>query len=347
MTDEQPLVSIVTPSYDQGQFLEETILSVLDQDYPKLEYIIIDGGSTDGSVDIIRKYEDRLAYWVSEPDEGMSDGINKGWRQARGDILAWLNSDDTYVPGAVSIVVEFLNAHPEVDMVYGYVHITDRDGHTTQNIEPSTEFDLHRFIYSYFYLPQQTVFLRRHVLDKVGMLDTSLQYCMDPDLWSRIGMHFNVRGTPAYIANFRIHGTGKSHTPSLEWVQERYLVAKRYGGADNARPAALVLMYRWAQLLARDFGADHRALLERDWVDLPGELSTVFHSSRSFIASEAYMEAAWAHGLAGRLSYAVRCAWNAVREDPLVLIRDRGILPTIFRGSRRFLSACRRRLTQA
>ncbi|HOW91535.1 MAG TPA: glycosyltransferase family 2 protein, partial [Anaerolineaceae bacterium] len=116
---ELPLVSIVTPSFNQVDYLEETMRSVLEQDYPRVEYIVIDGGSTDGSVEIIRKYADRLAYWVSEKDRGQTDAVNKGYAVAKGSILGWLNSDDTYKPGAISAAVEFLVNHPQFGLVYG------------------------------------------------------------------------------------------------------------------------------------------------------------------------------------------------------------------------------------
>ena len=112
-----PLVSIITPSFNQAEYIEETINSVLDQDYPNIEYIIIDGASTDGSKEIIEKYKDRINFWVSEPDEGQTDAINKGFSQANGDIFAWLNSDDTYEPQAVTEAVAYLQSHPEVGLL--------------------------------------------------------------------------------------------------------------------------------------------------------------------------------------------------------------------------------------
>ena len=132
------LVSIVTPSYNQSRFIEDTIRSVLSQDYPQIEYMIVDGGSTDGSVEIIKRYEDQLAWWVSERDQGQTDAINKGFARATGDILAWLNSDDTYEPGAVSAAVKYLQEHPEVGMVYGDCNYIDENGERDRQIQVRT-----------------------------------------------------------------------------------------------------------------------------------------------------------------------------------------------------------------
>ena len=124
MKEELPLVSVVTPSYNKGAFIEETILSVKNQTYPRIEHIIIDGGSTDNTIDVIKKYEGTYnMHWVSEPDNGQSDAVNKGWRMARGEILGWLNSDDTYMPWAVETAVKFLTGHPNVSVVYGNCNI--------------------------------------------------------------------------------------------------------------------------------------------------------------------------------------------------------------------------------
>ncbi len=120
------LVSIITPSFNQAPFLEETIQSVLTQDYEDIEYIIVDGGSSDGSVEIVKRYDSELAWWVSETDQGQTDAVNKGFERARGDIFAWINSDDSYLPGTVSDAVGFLKDHPEVGMVYGDANFIDR-----------------------------------------------------------------------------------------------------------------------------------------------------------------------------------------------------------------------------
>jgi glycosyltransferase involved in cell wall biosynthesis len=347
MSEELPLVSIVTPSYNQAQFLEETILSVLNQDYPNLEYIIIDGGSVDGSLDIIRKYEHRLAYWVSEPDEGQSDAINKGWRRARGEILAWLNSDDTYVPGAIRTVAQYLVTHPEVDMVYGHLNTINDGGRVIWTTEPSTTFDLDGLIYSTFFVPQPTVFFRKHVVHKVGMLDTSLYYCMDCDLWHRIGINFTVRGIASLVANFRTHLASKTHDVPLEFVIERYRVARRYGGPGNAAPAAEMLAYRWAQSLTYDFAENHREWIEQDWASVPPEISSLLQPSKRRITSKAYLKAALALLVADRLGPAATCFVNAVKQDPLVVLRDGGIPLSVLRASRRFLGDRRRGSTGA
>lgn len=196
-----PLVSIVTPSFNQGHFLEETILSVLDQDYPNIEYIIIDGGSTDGSVDIIRKYENRINYWVSEPDKGQADAVNKGWQMSSGEILGWINSDDVYAPGAIGLAVSTLLATPAIGFVYGDAKVINSDG-LIIGTRKSFPFDFKKLVTFDLVLNQPTVFLRRSLVETVGLLDTSLQMSMDTDYWFRLGhvaLGMNIPYTMAYM----------------------------------------------------------------------------------------------------------------------------------------------------
>lgn len=203
-----PLVSIVTPSYNQGQFLEETILSVLRQDYPNIEYIIIDGGSTDGSVDIIRKYEDRLAYWVSEKDRGQTHAINKGFARATGSVLGWLCSDDVLEPSMVSISMHFLSRYPSIGMTYGDRVRIDKKG----TIYSMQRFPAFRPYYLHwgFSIPQETVLFRREVFKAVGGLDESLHMAMDFDLWCKISKVSSIRHIPTFLGRFRAHVTNKS-----------------------------------------------------------------------------------------------------------------------------------------
>ena len=229
--DKLPRVSIVTPSYNQGRFLEKTILSVLNQDYPNLEYIIIDGGSTDGSADIIQKYANRLAYWVSEPDAGQADAINKGWRISHGEILAYLNSDDTYEPQAVRAAVKIFQAHPEVCLVYGNMNLIDEQGNVIRQFH-APDFDLRTFVGNSCYVRQPTVFIRRAALEAVGMLDTSLKYAMDYDLFIRICARFPVYRISRVMANFRYHTLSKTMSGNDDrgettfWPEERALLER-------------------------------------------------------------------------------------------------------------------------
>lgn len=229
--NEFPKVLIVTPSFNQAQFLEKTILSVLNQDYPNLEYIIMDGGSTDGSVNVIRKYEDRLAYWVSEPDNGQADAINKGWRMSHGEILAYLNSDDTYEPGAVRTAVETFLQHPEVYLVYGDMNFVDAQGNVLEQFH-APDFDLRTFIGDSCYIRQPTTLFKRAALQEVGMLDTRLHYALDYDLFIRICARFPVRRIPRVVANFRRHPASKTMSGSATqgdhtfWPEERALLER-------------------------------------------------------------------------------------------------------------------------
>ncbi|HSE96378.1 MAG TPA: glycosyltransferase family 2 protein [Methylomirabilota bacterium] len=178
-------MSIVTPSYNQAPFLEEAIRSVLLQDYPDLEYFVIDGGSTDGSVEIIRRYAPWLAHWVSEPDRGQSDAVNKAWMRATGEILAYLNSDDLYPPGAVRAAVGHLCAHPEVGVVYGAYTVIDERGAVLEPLRRPSAWTPAMPMRG---LPAHAMFFRRDVLARVGFLDIGLHFAMDADLCARLAL---------------------------------------------------------------------------------------------------------------------------------------------------------------
>jgi len=224
------LVSIITPSFNQSRFLDATIQSVLNQDYPHIEYIIVDGGSTDGSVEIIRKYTDRLAYWTSEKDNGQTDAINKGFSRANGEILAWMNSDDTYEPRAITRAVSFLNAHPSVGMVYGDANYIDEDGKVIGRF-PAAQTDHRRLRQGYVHIPQQAVFFRAALWRQVGPLDPSFYFAMDYDLWVRLARIAPIQYIPQAWANFRIHTQGKSFVADDRCWPEMLRVHFRDGGS--------------------------------------------------------------------------------------------------------------------
>ena len=224
-----PLVSIVTPSFNQARYLEATIQSVISQDYVRLEYIIMDGGSTDGSVDIIKKYEDKLAWWVSEKDQGQTDAINKGFSRAKGEILAWINSDDTYEPGAISSAVNVLLAHPEIGLVYGNANYINVDGNIIGHF-PAAQTDLARLRRGYVHIPQQTAFFRGDLWRSVGPLDPSFYFAMDYDLWVRLALRSQVKYNPQTWANFRLHTSGKTISADDRCWPEMLRVHYRDGG---------------------------------------------------------------------------------------------------------------------
>jgi len=224
------LVSIVTPSFNQASFLEATIRSVLEQDYPNIEYIIVDGGSTDGSMEIIRRYSDRLSWWVSEKDHGQTDAINKGFAHAKGEILAWINSDDTYESGAVSAAVEFLRGRPEVGLVYANTNFIDEKGRVIGRF-PAAQTDYRRLKRGYVHIPQQSAFFRADLWHKVGPLDPSFYFAMDYDLWVRLARLAPVEYVPSLWANFRLHSSGKTVAADDRCWPEMLKVHYRDGGS--------------------------------------------------------------------------------------------------------------------
>ena len=202
-----PRVTVVTPSYNQCTFIEEAIRSVLLQGYPNLEYIIIDGVSTDGTLDVLRKYADHFAYWVSEPDRGQCHAINKGWERATGEIVAYLASDDLYLSGAISASVAHLQQHPDADIVYGYAQHIDERGSIFNLLRPP-RFDLRRLLASCF-IVQPAVFLRRSLLERIGYLDESLYCGMDYDYWLRASRVTTPSLLPRFTAAARYHQDAK------------------------------------------------------------------------------------------------------------------------------------------
>ena len=228
-----PLVSIVTPSYNQAQFIEETLLSVKGQDYPNLEHIVIDGGSTDGTVDILRRYEDEYNLrWVSEPDEGQSDAINKGFRMAKGEIIGWVNSDDTYMPGAVSAAVNHLRQNPTLGWLYGDVYWIDEDSYVLREAK-GEPFDLKKLICKEFHPIQPTAFFRHQTLKSIGYLDTSLHFVMDTDLFIRLGVEYQAGYIPQVLATRRLHAQAKSVGLITDFAPEVTLILDKLFSNDD------------------------------------------------------------------------------------------------------------------
>lgn len=204
-----PKISLVTPSYQQGEFLEQTLLSVLDQDYPNLEYLVMDGGSTDDSVEIIRRHESRLAHWQSEPDGGQAAAVREGLAQSSGEIMAWLNSDDLIFPGTLAYVADYFRQNPDVDVVYGHrIIINERGYETGRWILPSHDSELLPWA---DFIPQECTFWRREIYEKVGGIDPEFQFALDWDLFLR----FQKAGArivrlPYFLGGFRIHANQKN-----------------------------------------------------------------------------------------------------------------------------------------
>lgn len=223
-----PKISIITPSFNQGSFIEETILSVLDQNYPNIEYIIIDGGSTDESVDIIRKYDDKLTFWVSESDDGQADAINKGLQKATGDWVGFLNSDDILKPGALHKIAESSQSD-NPDWICGGVHIFGNDGADYGIKQPSPSRQIADWLVYDAQVPQQGSFWKRELISKVGLMNTSFHFAFDMEYWIRLVTYdYFPKIIPDTLAGFRIHEITKSMGGRSKFIQEHRRILDQY-----------------------------------------------------------------------------------------------------------------------
>lgn len=221
------LVSIVTPSLDQGAFIERCLTSVAEQDYRPIEHIVVDGGSTDATISILERHP-RIA-WVSEPDEGQVDALNKGFGMAQGEFVAWLNADDFYLPGAVTRAVRALERHPDAAFVYANYVEVGAGGQELRRVKPP-RFDVRHQLTLGNLVPSPTVFMRRATLAEVGPLDSSYRHSFDYDLWNRIVMRFPIVYRDEFWVCFRLHERSKTVSVSAEFWREDREIVRRYRG---------------------------------------------------------------------------------------------------------------------
>ena len=235
-----PVISVVTPSYNQGRFLEETICSVLTQGYPSVEYVVIDGASSDDSVEIIRRYADRLTYWVSETDKGQYDAINKGFARTTGEIMAWLNSDDKYTPSALTVVADIFRSFPHVEWITSVHPIRWNERGQAINVDFTGGFNQHSFLrggnfpakgsHGRRWIQQESTFWRRSLWERAGgHLDCSLGLAADFELWARLFQHADLYGVSALLGGFREHGDQKSVHLREQYLREADQTLRSYG----------------------------------------------------------------------------------------------------------------------
>jgi glycosyltransferase involved in cell wall biosynthesis len=240
MSAERLRISIVTPSYNQAQFLEDAMRSVLEQTYRNVEYVVIDGASSDGSVDIIHRHAGQLTYWASEPDKGQYDAINKGFSRTTGDIMAWLNSDDRYMPWTLSVVADIFSTYPEIDWITS-VHPVSWNAHgQAVAVDFTGGFCRESFVrgsnfpvkssYGRRWIQQESTFWRRSLWERAGgRLDSSLEMAADFELWARFFDHSELVGVQALLGGFRSHGNQKSVLYRDRYLEEAERVLRARG----------------------------------------------------------------------------------------------------------------------
>lgn len=227
--------SLVTPSYQHVKYIRQTIDSVLEQDYANIDFHVIDGNSTDGTVDILRSYGDRL-HWISEPDRGQADAINKGFRQTTGEIMGWLNSDDYYAPGVLKKVAELFTTHPEIQLIYGDAMGISESGHMIglrthiRERMDMTQSDQEILINQYCFVVQPATFWRRSLWQDIGELNADLQYSMDYEYWMRVAQRYSFHYLPEVLAFERLYTNTKTSRGNIPRMEEIERIALLNGG---------------------------------------------------------------------------------------------------------------------
>ncbi|MCB0164760.1 MAG: glycosyltransferase [Anaerolineae bacterium] len=267
MTDRLPKISIITPSFNQADYIAETIDSVRAQNYPYLEHMVIDGGSTDGTLAILQQYDG--LDWVSEPDNGQADAINKGFKKSTGDIAAWLNSDDIYLPGALQHVADFFSRHPQIDIIYGDYHLIDQTGNVLLR-KQEIPFDYNILLYGLDYISQPTTFFRCSVFERSGYLDDSLHYGLDWEYWLRLandGCQF--AHLPIDLAATRWHVDAKTLVaPPAMYAEHEAIRAKYWNKPRFKSPRWHKLYTAWLNKRYR-FKRQLLKILRRRRIDFP------------------------------------------------------------------------------
>lgn len=260
-----PKISVVTPSFNQGGFLEETIRSVLLQGYPELEYIVVDGGSSDNSVEILRKYEPWLAHWTSEPDLGQANAINKGFQKSSGHIMGWLNSDDCINPSALQRIAKQFMADNSIDIVCGFREVVSYDNkrlYIEAHLRPD-RYTLSRRCY----VNQETIYWRRAVWENIGGLDETFQYALDYELWQRMlkaGYTFDLM--PCFIGTFRAHPEAKKeHMDAVRNEDLKKIYGSYLNTAKTEEELEAEISHSW-----------HRRMRILNWLGTRGLLKSPF-----------------------------------------------------------------------
>lgn len=253
-----PLISVVIPSFNQARYLERTLKSVIDQEYPRLELMVFDAGSTDGSREIIERYAGNFSYWQSQPDGGQTAAINQGWKRSLGEVVAWLNSDDAYLPGTLAFVGTWFRDHPETGLLYGRCQVVDGDGRERGIV--GSEYRRSTMLLSHQPIPQPATFVRRGVLEAVGYLEETLDYVMDYEYFLRVAATHRPQFVPRTLALATTHPAAKTIAGSGSMATERQAVRRRYARGLEI-PA--VMAQPIARRLFRALPASARDVLRR------------------------------------------------------------------------------------